>query len=145
LVGAYTHGSLEHWCQAFTFIAVSYLTQYRIRRIDPNPVHDDLAISKRCLSKKPIAQLVVSGDRFRTCARPNPFVLHLKNYLGPKSKTRLRTSVTKEGTASGKHKEYRSPCIAAHTLLLRAAFARAAKRATYMNNLIPGTGPNSFQ
>jgi len=42
----------------------------------------------------------------------NPFIQDVKS--------RLRTSVIKEGTANGKHKEYRSPCIAAPTFLLRA-------------------------
>ena len=72
--------------------------------------------------------------------RPNPCFLWLKITFIQEVKSRQRTSVTKEGTASGKHKEYRSPGIAAQTLLLRDV----AMRTTYKNNLIPGAAPNSF-
>jgi hypothetical protein len=114
--------------------------RYRIRRIDRNRGEQRFGNKSKRASKKKIAQLLVPGDRFGTGARP-PSLLYLKITFIQEVKSRLCASVIKEGTASGKHKEYRSPCIACP----RLAFARVARRTTYMNNLIPDAAPNSFQ
>jgi hypothetical protein len=106
---------LEHWCQAFTFIAVSPSTRYRIRRIERN--HRFGKKSKECF-KKTLHKLLVPGNRFGAVLA-NP-CLCLKIIFIQKVKSGLQTSVAKEGTANDKDKEYCSLCTV-RTLLLRAS------------------------
>jgi hypothetical protein len=83
-------------------------------------MNNDLAINPKDASKKSYCTASRAWRLFWDVCSPQSQFFCLKITFMQEVKSRLRTSVTKEGTASGKHKEYSSPCIAAHTLLLRA-------------------------
>jgi len=90
-----------------------------------NRVNNDLAINLKDASKKTIARFSCPEIVLGHVLAP-PSLLYLKITFIQEVKSRLRTSVIKEGTASGKHKEYRCPCIACPHLAF-AAFARVAR------------------